>query len=125
MIGVVKVDISLERLIAMLTDYTGLGETGETILVAKENDITLGVNPLRHDAEAFLKPLEHDQNSYQSVNSALQGESGELREPDYRGIDTLNAYRTVPIDQAELGLLVKMDVEEIFAPVERLNRTII
>ena len=124
-IGVVKVDISLERLIAMLTDYTGLGETGETILVAKENDITLGVNPLRHDAEAFLKPLEHDQSSYQSVNSALQGESGELREPDYRGIDTLNAYRTVPIDQAELGLLVKMDVEEIFAPVERLNRTII
>ena len=123
-IGVVKVDISLERLIAMLTDYTGLGETGETILAAKENDIIRAVNPLRHDSGGFLKTLEHDESSHQSMNSALQGESGELREPDYRGIDTLNAYRSVPIDHAVLGLLVKMDNTEIFAPVERLNRTI-
>ena len=128
-IGVIKTDVFLRRLMTVMTDRTGLGETGEILLVSMNDDQITAMNPLRHRPDAAfaaLTPLnDQDSGSLEALRKAIKGQHGVLREPDYRGVDTLNAYRHVPISGSQWGLVVKIDAEEAFAPIRTLQNYII
>ena len=128
-IGVIKTDVFLRRLMTVLTDRTGLGETGEIILVSMHGEEITAMNPLRHRPDAdfgALTPLNHQGGqSLEALRKAVQGEHGVLQEPDYRGVDTLNAYRHVPVNGSDWGLVVKIDAQEAFAPIRTLQNYII
>ncbi len=124
-IGVVKTVISLERMISILTDHTGLKDTGEIVLVSKIEDQFIVMNPLRHQTGTALTPLGSGDGSIEAMRSAIRGESGFLRELDYREVDTLKAYRQVPVEGKNWGLIVKIDAQEAFAPIRTLQNYII
>ena len=124
-IGVVKTEISLERMMSVLTDRTGLKDTGEIMLVSKIENQFVAMNPLRHQPGTALTPLNSGAGSIEAMRSAIRGESGFLREPDYREVDTLKAYRHVPVEGKNWGLIVKIDAEEAFAPIRMLQNYII
>ena len=122
-IGVVKTDVLLNRLTIMLTDRTGLGETGELLLaIFRHGDITV-LNPLRHRPDAVLQPLTelNSDIDLSHIEKAIRGDSGFQHAVDYRGSKTLNVYRHIPVADG-WGLIAKMDTAEAFAPISRLQR---
>ncbi|MBU4075772.1 MAG: hypothetical protein KKI06_03540, partial [Euryarchaeota archaeon] len=53
--GVVAFRIYPKLIYDVTGDYTGLGETGESLLVQKREDYVVFLNPLRHDESAALR----------------------------------------------------------------------
>ncbi len=121
-IGVVMVEFSLDRMISVLSDRTGLKDTGEILLITNIEEEYIAINPLRHNPNSFLTVIDGDIHA--EISSVRQG-SGVLQEKDYRGIDTLKAYYHTPTEGKDLGLIVKADVSETLLPVRILQRYIL
>lgn len=98
-IGVLRVEISLERMMSILGDYTGLGNTGEIILLSRDNNQMICLNPLR---QCGNKPLQ--------ISVLLEDE------------DVFDAYHSVNLDGRQWGILVKIDTAEVMAPYQVMYR---
>lgn len=105
-------------------DYTGLGETGESLLVQKRGDEIVFLNPLRHNESAALRMRVPINSSVaEPAKHAANGEKGMLRGLDYRGKDVFAAYTYNPV--IDWGVVVKIDSSEALIPVTDLkNRSI-
>ncbi len=121
-IGFIRVKFSLERLMALLNDHTGLKNTGEILLVSKVENRYIVMNFLRHQNDSALTEVRGSINAFRN---ATNGDSGIVVENDYRGIQSLHAYNHLPLEGKKLGLIVKIDVAEIFLPLSTLRRDVI
>lgn len=122
--GVVAFRIYPKLIYDVTGDYTGLGETGESLLVQKREDYVVFLNPLRHDESAALR-LWVPINSpiAEPAKHAANGEMGMLRGLDYRGKDVFAAYTYNSV--IDWGIVVKIDSSEALIPVTDLkNRSI-
>jgi hypothetical protein len=112
-IGGLEVVFDANDLDQVASNYTGLGETGEVIVVTRTaNDKVLVLNHLRHSSE-IVGPGEIPVGQMSDpVTRVLAGESGIFVDGaiDYRGENVLAATRFL----AELswGLVVKIDASE-------------
>lgn len=95
----------------LVQDTTGLGETGETLIVNKD---VIALNELRWHEDAPLKLKIKAQPAFM----ASQGYSDIIESTDYRGEEVLAAFTYIP--QTGWGLVAKRDLEEIYAPVRRM-----
>ncbi len=122
-IGVIIFQIDNRELYRVIDDYTGLGETGETILgLTRENQIIF-IAPTRHDPNAAFNrsiPLQDENSS--PLQEATKGITGRGMYQDYRGETTIAAWRYLPSFNA--GIVVKIDRTEAMASVIT-NRNII
>ncbi|ACH39503.1 sensor histidine kinase response receiver, HAMP domain-containing [Citrifermentans bemidjiense Bem] len=90
---------------------TGMGDTGETVLVNRE---VMPLNELRAFSQGILKvPLKG-----KPAQMAARGESGIAQTTDYRGVDVLSAFVHIP--RTGWGLVCKQDSREILAPIRSL-----
>ncbi len=120
-LGVVAIKSNTEDLLEMITDYSGMGETGETIL-AKENRIgdALILTPLRFDQDAALKKTISSDNLSRPIIQALSGNETLLDTTiDYRGQNVLAATRH--IEKMNWGIIAKIDTAEAFKPIFQLR----
>ena len=116
LIGVVVIRIYPQLIYDVTGDYTGLGESGESLLVQRRGNDVVFLNPLRHNASAALNlrlPIDSDR-AIPAIHAA-RGEKGTIRSLDYRGIDVFAAYTYNPI--TDLGVVVKIDASETLIPV--------
>lgn len=115
-VGAVSVEISLDPLVALAGDHRGLGETGETALVVSQDGDALFITPLRFDPDAqFARTMPAASEDTAAVR-ALRGPDGLLADAvDYRGEPVLAATRHLPT--SGLGLVVKVDHSQAFAPI--------
>ncbi|MBI5571179.1 MAG: HAMP domain-containing protein [Desulfomonile tiedjei] len=117
-LGVVIMYVDEDRFIKPLL-YTGggLGDTEDVILVTQDRRIITSLrHPLPDGTQA--KILEY-QNKAQPATLAAQGQEGVGSSLDYRGVSVLAAYRHVRVAaNAGWGLVVKVDKDEILAPVK-------
>ncbi len=124
LVGAAKVVLSARDLVAITQDYTGLGDTGETLMARRTEDGgALILNPLRHDPDAMLtRVIPADQHSDPTV-AAVKGLQALWHRGarDYRGEAILAATRHLP--DFDWGLVVKVDVAEELAPVVALRDT--
>ncbi|MEN8159274.1 MAG: HAMP domain-containing protein [Myxococcota bacterium] len=122
LIGAAKVLHSARELIDVTSEYTGLGESGETILArANLEDGALVLNPLRHDPEAALR-RNIAGDSQDPVLAAIAGEEGVFQDGvDYRGEPVWAATRH--LRGLDWGLVVKVDTAEESRPVVELRDT--
>ncbi|MBT3296375.1 MAG: SpoIIE family protein phosphatase [Verrucomicrobia bacterium] len=119
-VGVIRTTFTVERLLAILSDYTGLGKSGELVLGMHEGDRIRIVSPARHrrltDAKRYLAD---DPTRGGALRRAAAGESGFVRDCiDDRGERVLAAY--MPVQAGDYYLVAKIDVREAFAPIYRL-----
>ncbi len=121
LVGVLALQLSADSIYAYIEDYTGLGETGEVVVAAREDDETVIIAPLRHDPEAaFTRTIDMGSQAGRPMQQATQGMSGSGIMVDYRGEEVLAAWRYLPTFR--WGIVVKMDTHEAFATVGTLEK---
>ena len=121
-IAVLAARLNLKRFFHLLGDSTGLGRSGEIVAGRVDGDRVLVVAPTRHMPDAALQlelPLGGPRS--QPLQDAARGQSGAGEALDYRGVETLVAWRFVPA--LEWGMVVKIDEAEALASVAEARRT--
>ena len=108
-VGILVVWVDLRRsLYQLLLDRTGLGQSGETLLV---NSQGMALSELRRRDYA---PLQLQLDS-EPVKLAARGETGIMEANDYRGSEVLAAYTSIP--RTGWGFVAKEDLREIYGPI--------
>jgi serine phosphatase RsbU (regulator of sigma subunit) len=119
-IGTVIVGFTNDSLLSVTANYTGLGKTGETLLVTKSNGIYQLIAPTRNDGS----PQPDQLAQIPSIQQAVNGTSGFGVNLDYRSRQVLEAWQYVATING--GLVVKIDTDEALASVRDVrNSTII
>ena len=124
LVGVVLVDTAAENVTDLAADYSGLGRSGETLLARPDGPGQgMYIAPLRFDPEAALRRSVDMAAGDRPMAAALEGREALLPDAlDYRGRRVLAATRFLPA--YNLGLVVKLDRDEAFAPMVELRHTL-
>jgi signal transduction histidine kinase/CheY-like chemotaxis protein len=113
-----------DSLFQLFDDYTGLGQTGETLLVRRKVNQIIDITPTRHRYPAVKGHGASGQEYRKLAELATTGNEGIDQGIDYRGKAVIGAYRYIP--RLGWGVVTKIDVDEAFAEVTALrNRTIL
>lgn len=120
-VGAVVVEVPIDPLIEIATERGGLGDTGETLLAARTSGgDALFLTALRFDPDAQLSRIVPATETAVSITRALDGQERVFDDAtDYRGEHVLAATRHLPT--SDLGLVVKIDRSEAFAPIRDLT----
>lgn len=122
-IGVAIFQMPVDRILAVMNQRAGLGETGETILVGPDFQMRSDSHrdpEGRSLANSFRKP-ETGKVESDAVKAALRGESGTTVAVDYVGNEAVQAYGPVDLLGIQWCLTAKMDTAEAFATVETMH----
>lgn len=124
-IGVIYIESTADELTAMVSDYTGLGATGETLVVTKNKQgDALFIHPLRFDRNAAFSSNISKEETGVTANIVLSGKSALISEAkDYRGHKVVAVTRY--IEEPGLGLVVKKDISEAYAAINTLSKTML
>ena len=148
--GVLVFQIPINKINGILTgkkhwQKDGLGNSGETFLVADDYKMRSASRFLIEDSKKYLHDLEksgykkHELDQIAANKSPIlvqtiktkatrdvfNGKSGATILSDYRGIDVLNAYKPLNIKDVNWALIAKIDVAEAFAPVYGLRNSLL
>lgn len=125
-VGQLAVVLRADELVEIASDYTGLGETGETIVATRlENGDALFVTPLRHDADAaMMRTIARGMREI-PVTRAIENTEVATYEGfvDYRRVPVLVATRGLP--ELNGGIVAKIDRAEADASVQGVKRLIL
>ncbi len=148
--GVLALQFPISRINDLMTakgqwQATGMGTTGETILVGPDDlmrsDSRLFIeNPdqFRADVIEAGTPPEIAEESIErrgttlvqpmattAVEEAQRGHSGTTIERDYLGYETLQAYAPIDLPGLHWAVVAKINTEEAFAPVAHFTKTLV
>jgi CheY-like chemotaxis protein/signal transduction histidine kinase/methyl-accepting chemotaxis protein len=116
-IAILVARIDLENTIyALLRERTGMGETGETLIVNNEG---MALNDLRWREKSALSL----KITALPAMLAIQGHKGIIEGEDYRGVKVLAAYTYLP--QVGWGFVSKQDSSEVFAPIQAMLHNVL
>jgi len=122
-LGMVAAQLSWEGLSGVLTSIIGLGKTGEVVACVLRND-TAYLTPLRHEPSArFDIQVPMGGSEPGPIQLALAGHVGSGINLDYRNTEVVAAWGYIP--EMQIGIVVKMDAEELLEPVKRMKLTVL
>jgi PAS domain S-box-containing protein len=124
-LGVVVLRINPEiTLYPYLKEWQSSSETAETLLVHREDESVVFLNPLRFRPDAALKlRIPVTQRDVLAVKVVL-GQTGVMEGRDYRNVGAIGAV--LPVPDTPWFLVARIDKSEIYAPLrERLWQTIL
>lgn len=117
--GYVIAEQPLHALSRMASEVSNWGSSGDmAVCVAAASN--LDCFPIRTKPQAFTVP-DHYLNQPLPMAYAVQQKSGVIKSLDFRGKRVLAAYS--PIGDTGLGMVLKMDVAEIYAPIREQFQT--
>jgi signal transduction histidine kinase len=125
LLGVLVIESSADNIVTAIADYTGLGDTGETILATRNEDgDAVFLTPTRFEGEAALSLTVAEEERDIPIIQALSGKEAVLTDVvDYRGQTVLAVTRHV--EGTGWGIVTKIDRDEALAPVAALQTFII
>ncbi len=119
-LGVVLVRLNTHEILKIVSDHTGLGETGETLLNRRIDERAVIMVPLRRGPDApFTRSVALGSSFGIPEQRSVQGARGEGVSVDYQNRPVLAVWRYVP--QVGAGLVVKIDAAEAYAPIRYLT----
>jgi len=119
-IGELMIELDMEPIYKFIRETTGLGKTGEALIVKREGGAALFLSPLRNDPNAALKKsVAFDGGKAFPAQLAALGREGSGMTIDYNGTQVLAAWRHLP--SVRWGLVTKITTAEAFAPVDALK----
>lgn len=108
---------TLSQVVDALEGSSGFGQTGEFLVARREGEGILFIVQPRHAGPEFDQPVSLESALAEPMKRALDGQSDTIVAFDYRGQDVLAAY--APLASLELGIVAKMDMDEVRAPFVR------
>lgn len=115
-IGEIVYQIEEKELNAITRDYLDLGTTGEIVLAVQNVSQATFITPTRNDPSIrFTKEELFAESNFVPIQRAARGERGHGIELDYRGKETLSVWAFIP--RVDWGIVVKIDLEEVNAPI--------
>lgn len=118
-VGIVMMEVDADRIMELLADRTGLGQTGVVLLGTRAGENIRYLLVPDAGTQSFDVPVSRSP----TMAAATEGQSGFQQTIDWRGVPVLAAYRPVGYD--DWGLVTKMDVAEAYAPIAWLRRLFI
>jgi methyl-accepting chemotaxis protein len=116
--GVLVFLFNVEAILAVMADYSGLGETGEAYavngdgLMASPSRLTREDTVLKkRDASEGIQRALKSKGTYQGITT------------DYRGVPVLGSYSWIP--DLNAVMVGKIDLAEAFAPITRLRNWLV
>ncbi|PKI16084.1 hybrid sensor histidine kinase/response regulator [Colwellia sp. 12G3] len=124
-IGYISVDFSSQELINIISDYTGLGRTGEVVLAGKDaQGNTMFLTPTRHNENSAFNIIIPKDKLDILITFAMKGESSILKGyVDYRSVSVLAISRHLP--EVSWGMIVKIDSKEALEQLDYFQYFII
>jgi len=118
LIGVLALQMPIDRINQVMQVTSGMGKTGETYLV--------GLDGLMRSASRFTKQSTILKRKIvgTSIDKALAGEKGVGIGKDYRGLPVLSAYDQINLRDVRWAILAEKGLEEILAPVSEMGKTL-
>ena len=123
-IGFVALELSNSQVFQVFNDYNGLGETGEAVVTVRSGQTFTLIAPPRHDPGAVTTFQGRiGDGKATAMQKAVQGQRGyDESTDDYRGQKVVAAWSYLP--SFGWGLVVKQDVNEAFALINRQREAI-
>ena len=122
--GEVALEIDMAPIFKFIEDSTGLGTTGEALIVRKEGNVVRFISPLLYDPNAPLsKAVSVSDKIALPATKVVRGENGSGIALDYRGEEVLAAWRYIPF--LRWGLVTKIDAAEAFVTIRKLQTIVI
>jgi signal transduction histidine kinase len=117
-IGYVITPEAINSIMLENNPFNGLGESGEAYLV--------GTDYLMRSKSRFIDTsVMHITVKTKTVESALNGNSGEEIITDYRGIKVLSSYGYIDFSNIRWVVLAEIDYNEAFIPVNSYRNSIL
>jgi methyl-accepting chemotaxis protein WspA len=114
--GVLALGLGPQRIWQVLSDFSGLGETGEIVAGQLDGDSVLVTTPLRHAQDAaFTMRIPLGTAQATAAQQAASGTRGYGPLTDYRGEEGVAAWCYLP--SFRWGLVVKQDASEAYGLV--------
>lgn len=120
--GVIEAVFNTKKLLSITDNYTGLGKTGEAMVMMKSSPHTVQMlNPLRHGKSDKLVRMSLSSASAAVRQALSPGVTAKrsLSSVDYRGAHVWAVTRFLPV--LRWGLIVKVDKAEERASAEKLK----
>ncbi len=115
LIGVLIFQIPTEQIDDIMQERSGLGQTGETILISSDDFL------LRSNSRFFQKTTLFKQKVYtEATRASATGETGVKMIIDYRGEPTIIAHTPLDIPDVKWSLNAKVDQAEAFAAAQTM-----
>ncbi|KAF6243305.1 hypothetical protein C6988_04330 [Nitrosopumilus sp. b1] len=116
-IGVLAIKVDPRTILEISSDYTALGDTGETFLAMRDNNgDAMFITTLRFDENAITnRVIQKEQIEVPITQALMKNEDTHLFTVDYRGESVLAATRY--IESTDWGLAVKIDRDEAFSTI--------
>ncbi|MFC1757923.1 cache and HAMP domain-containing protein, partial [Planctomycetota bacterium] len=119
-LGVVMVLLDVGRLVEIISNTVGLGETGEVLIATQRGNQAHYLLPPRSSRETSI-PL----TQVPSMAAAIEGrQNHDVAEVEYAGSRVLARYQPIayqPADYQPWGLVAKIDASEAYQPVTKLG----
>ncbi len=108
--------IPYNKIMSILLERTGMGETGESYLVGENYR-------MRTQSRFFKDSIPNDITvKTKGVVNAFNGKSGKGLYKDYRKVDVYGVYSLIEIQNIKLAILSEIDKNEVEAPLRSLKR---
>lgn len=104
------------------SDYTGLGLTGETLLIKISEGSLMHINPTRHPNMNMKKGATYGKEHFRLGLKAASGNEGIDEAIDYRDKKVIGAYRYMPA--LKWGIVAMIDMDEAFKEITELRKNI-
>ena len=123
-IGILVVQIGSNQLNAIMTDHSGMAESGDTFIVGKDFLMRSdSAKDKQHSVtNSFAKP-QTGKAKYSSVEKALKGQTGADLTASFNGIDVMSAYTPIDALGTQWALVVELDKQEALASSNSLLTT--
>ena len=108
---------TLNQIIDAHRNFKGFGETGEFALAELDGNSIVFLLQHRHKVQGLSFSILWEEKIAEPMKAALRGQSGTMIGRDYRGVEVIAAYE--PVKVLNLGLVAKIDLDEIAAPIIR------
>jgi PAS domain S-box-containing protein len=115
-IGYLVLEQSVPILTEQLARQDGAGRTGKIAICGSHPD-HFRCLPWSNDTAVERIPRINTVGRALPMAFAIEGQSGIFKGPDYRGRNVIAAYG--PVSGSSLGIVVKQDAEELYAPMRR------
>jgi serine phosphatase RsbU (regulator of sigma subunit) len=125
-IAIMMLEADLQRITNAVRNYTGMGNSGEILLLTEIGKEIVFITPTRYQrADEPLKKFiaEDIKHKGEDVEKAIQAQTGYGIVTDYEGKKVFAHWHYVPALRS--GIIIKENIDEAFAPITKLQKILL